>query len=109
MESLPIILHNISMPATIIGFILLVAYLVKSIADYSNPKTKKGSPIAIGVGAVVILLCIGLIYVVTNDFTSVQRVFADLAGTGVDTLGDVANDVVSTDNPNVVTPEPIAE
>lgn len=97
MDSLTIILHNIAAPAAVIGGILLVLYLVKSIYDYITQKGKKSSPTGIAVGAVVILLCIGLIYVVCNDFDSVQRVFAELAGSGVDTLTDATVDVVAAE------------
>ena len=112
MESLSTILHNIAAPAAIVGAVFLVLYLVKSIADYTTQKGKKTNPVGIAVGAIVILLCIGLIYVVCNDFDSVQRVFADLAGTGVDTFTDATTDVMSPENvdtSNVAKPEPITE
>lgn len=94
-SSLSVILQNLTTPCMIAGGVILVLFLVKSIYDYSTGKGKS-SPAKIVVGAIVIALVIGFIYVIGNDFDSIQKVFADIAGSGVDVVVDTAEQTLDT-------------
>lgn len=69
--------------------------MVKSIFNYTTHRSKCSSPASIVIEAMVILVCIGLIFYVTSNFETVRQSFTQIAGVGVDTVSDVITDMVA--------------
>lgn len=89
--SLDGVLSNIGTIAGVIGGIILVAVLVKGIADYVKGEGTIGK---IVVKVLCILLLIGLIVVATN-ISALQDTMGGVASSAVDVVTDTAGEALS--------------